>query len=79
MMINYKMKTRALSDAAYPFRKKSRFEFIDGSWYFSAREGLKGPYLLREEAETEAMLFVRGKEHTDNFGLIKEHYYSVAV
>ncbi len=43
----------------FPFRSDSRFLIEQGLWYFSAREGILGPYSTREEAEIEAMLFIR--------------------
>lgn len=57
----------------FPFRSDSRFLNEQGLWYFSAREGILGPYLTREEAEIEAMLFIRNFTVLDTFGIEFEH------
>lgn len=57
----------------FPFRSNSRFLNEQGLWYFSAREGIQGPYATREEAEMEAMLFIRNILLLDTFGVEFEH------
>ena len=67
---------RSLTDNVYPFRKRSRFEFVNGGWFFATREGLIGPFSTREEAEIETMMFVRRITQVDLFGLDQEHRIS---
>jgi len=78
-MYRFDIATRSSSDNVFPFRKRSRFEFVHGAWYFSTREGLEGPYATRHEAETEAMLFIRQKLHLDDFGLTTEQRAPQAI
>ena len=70
------LKKRSDVDAVYPFRKQSRFEFNNGFWYFSTREGLQGPFMTKEDAEIEAMLLLRGIGHMDTFGFDREHKFT---
>ncbi len=39
------------------YRTKDRFFCQDGWWYFQTREGNRGPFGSREEAETELKLY----------------------
>jgi Domain of unknown function (DUF6316) len=57
----------------FPFRSNSRFLNEQGLWYFAAREGIKGPYKTRQEAEIEAMMFIRSVICSDCFGVEFEH------
>ena len=57
----------------FPFRLNSRFLNEQGLWYFLAREGIQGPYTTRQEAEMEAMLFIRSVNFKDIFGVEFEH------
>jgi hypothetical protein len=63
-----KLKCRG-SGEKFPFRLNSRFYSEQGRWYFSAREGVQGPFNTREEAEIEAMMFIRSIVSMDCFGL----------
>ena len=73
------LQKRSEVDLAFPFRNQSRFEFNNGFWYFSMREGLQGPFMTKEEAEIEAMLLLRGIGHIDTYGFDREHKYTQAA
>ncbi len=47
-----------------PFRSGRMFS-IGTEWYFATREGDRGPFQSREEAEAELALYLRGKATED--------------
>lgn len=48
-----------------PFRSGRMFS-IGAEWYFATREGDKGPFPSREEAEAELALYLREKATEDS-------------
>ena len=48
------------------YRAKDRFFCLDGHWYFLTREGNRGPFDSREEAETELKLYADTMEFIDD-------------
>jgi hypothetical protein len=50
------------------FRAIDRFFQANGQWYFSAREGDIGPFRTREQAQREAVAYIRARQLTDASG-----------
>ena len=49
-----------------PFRS-SRYFCANGTWYFMTREGSQeGPFIDKQEAEAELMMFIREKSMQSN-------------
>jgi len=54
------------------FRASKRLLMLNGAWYFSTREGERGPFPSREAAEKELMLFTQEVNELQSFQKSRE-------
>jgi hypothetical protein len=49
------------------FRSQTRLFMMNGSWYFSTREGDNGPFGSRQQAVDEVARYIKGRRDLERF------------